>query len=98
MPWWQWGDRLKPLDLFAGANGGPRWNIFVLVLLVSFWLIGEYFALGRFETHVDEAIQGVTADVKELKTEVTGIRDDLREDTRYINERIDRLIASRVMK
>ena len=81
---------VKGTDILTLANGGPRWNIFVLVLLVSFWLIGEYFALGRFETHVDEAIQGVTADVKELKAEVTGIRDDLREDTRHINERIDR--------
>ena len=40
---------------------------------------------------MDEAILGVTKDVKELKGEVTGIRDDLREDTRYINQRIDRL-------
>ena len=34
---------------------------------------------------------GVVKDVKDLKTEVTGIRDDLREDTRYINRRIDNL-------
>ena len=98
MPWWQWGDRLKPLDILASANGGARWNIFLLVLLVCFWLIGEYFALGRFETHVDEAFQGVTADVKELKVEVTGIRGDLREDTKYMNERIDRLITGMVKK
>ena len=89
---------MKPLDILAGANGGSRWNIFVLVLLVCFWLIGEYFALGRFETHVDEAIAGVSKDARELKMEVTGLRDDLREDTRYINERIDRLITGMVKK
>ena len=89
---------MKPLDILASANGGVRWNIFLLVLLVSFWLIGEYYSLGRFETHVDEAIEGVTKDARELKVEVTGIRDDLREDTRYINERIDRLITGMVKK
>ena len=89
---------MKPLDILTVANGGPRWNILMLGLFISFWLIGEYFSLGRFETHVDEAIKGVTKDAKELKIEVTGIRDDLREDTRYINERIDRLITSMVNK
>ena len=87
---------MKPLDILAAGNGGSRWNIFLLVLLVCFWLIGEYFALGRFETHVDEAIAGVSKDVYELKVETTSLRDDLREDVRYINERIDRLIAGGV--
>ena len=82
---------MKPVDLLNVANGGPRWNIFVLVLLVCSWLVGQYVALERFETHVDEAILGFTKDVQELKIEVTGIRDDLREDTRYMNQRIDAL-------
>ena len=82
---------MKAVDILSAANGGPRWNIFVLVLLVSSWLIGQYVAVSRFEVHVDEAILGVTKDVQALKIEVTGIRDDLREDTRYINQRIDRL-------
>ena len=82
---------MKSADFLTVANGGPKWNIFVLVLLVCSWLIGQYVALERFETHVDEAILGVTKDVKELKSAITGIRDDLREDTRYINQRIDRL-------
>ena len=82
---------MKSADLLTVANGGPRWNIFVLVALVCTWLVGEYVSLERFETHVDEAILGVTKDVKELKFEITGIREDLREDTRYINQRIDRL-------
>ena len=87
---------MKPADILSAANGGPRWNIFVLVLLVSSWLIGQYVSLGSFQTHVDQAILGVTKDVKELKGEVKGIRDDLREDTRYINQRIDRLTAGGV--
>ena len=82
---------MKPADILAAANGGPRWNIFVLVLLVSSWLIGQYVSLGSFQTHVDQAILGVTKDVGELKTAVAGIRDDLREDTRHLNQRIDRL-------
>ena len=82
---------MKPTDLLSAANGGPRWNIFMLVLLVASWLVGQYVAVQRFEIHVDQAILGVTKDVQALKAEVTGIRSDLREDTRYINERIDRL-------
>ena len=83
-------------DILSAANGGARWNIFVLVLLVCSWFVGQQVAVARFETHVDEVILGVTKDVKALKVEVTGIRDDLREDTRYINQRIDRLKAGGV--
>ena len=61
------------------------------MMFVCIWLAGQYAALESFETHVDEAILGVTKDVQELKTEITGIRDDLREDTLYINQRIDRI-------
>ena len=85
-------------DLLSAANSGPRWNIFVLVLLVFSWLVGQYVAVERFETHVDESMMGVTKDITALKGEVVGIRDDLREDTKYINERIDRLIAGEVKK
>ena len=51
------------------------------MLLVSSWLIGQYGTLRSFKTHVDQAILGVAQDVKELKTAVTSIRENLREDT-----------------
>ena len=89
---------MKPLDILNVANGGPRWNMLVLALLVCSWLIGQYVALERFETHVDESMLGVAKDVQELKSEVTGLRDDLREDTKDINERIDDLMTSMVKK
>ena len=83
----QWRRRLdvKGTDILTSANGGSRWNIFVLVLLVSIWLIGEYVSLKRFETHVDVAIQGITTDVGELKTQMIGFSDEVR----YIHKRID---------
>ena len=59
-------------DILAAATG-PRWNIFVLLLVGSIWLVGEYVSLKSFETHVDVALQEVTTDVRKIKSELTGI-------------------------
>ena len=87
---------MKSSDFLTAANGGPKWNIFMLALLVFSWLVGQYIAVENFETHVDEVFKGVTKDVNALKGEVVGIRSDMREDAMYINQRIDTLIADRV--
>ena len=85
---------MKPTDVLNAGNGGLRWNIFVVALLVGGWFLGEYISVSRFETHVDEALATVTKDVDELKGEIKNLRDYAREDTQNINERIDKLIRA----
>ena len=63
-------------DILAAATG-PRWNIFVLVLVVSIWLVGEYVALKQFETHVNVAFRGITADVAAIKSQMIGFRAEV---------------------
>ena len=57
-------------DILAAATG-PRWNIFVLVLLVSIWLIVKYVSLKHFETHVDVALEGITQNFAAIKNIAT---------------------------
>ena len=83
---------MKPMDILNAGNGDRRWNIFVVGLLVGSWFIGQYISVVQFETHVDEALAAVTKDVDALKGEIKTLREHGREDTKHINERIDRLI------
>ena len=85
---------MKALDLLNAGNGDRRWNIFVVALLVCSWFIGQYISVVQFEIHVDEALATVTEDVEALKDAIKTLREHGREDTRHINERIDRLISS----
>ena len=85
---------MKALDLLNAGGGDRRWNIFVVGLLVGSWFIGQYISVVQFETHVDEALATVTKDVDALKGEIKTQREHSREDTKHINERIDRLISS----
>ena len=78
-------DTVKGTDILTTANAGLRWNIFVLVLLVSMWVVGEYVSLKQFETHVDVGLKRITADVGELKAQMVEFRVELRD----IHKRMD---------
>ena len=38
---------MKPTDVLNAGNGGLRWNIFVVALLVGGWFLGEYTPLSH---------------------------------------------------